>query len=1321
MPASAGGVNLTFGADATPMVNALKLVQAEISKMGPVKSKVVALTDALNSMDKRGVKPVEKAFKDLMTMVEKFSTKGGGGLSKYLKTLRTGFKQYKKEVDVAKIATKQFADAMNLSAKRMQEMGNTLNKANTRVLAVQHGMRKLKDRVKETAAAGSDSGWGKGVWSKEWIKQRLTWFIQLRAAWALWRGIRQAAIDVGAYNEAMYNLQAITRASNQEMEVMTVAIRAAAVATKYFAGELADAAVFMGQAGFSAEEVAGSIGAVAVLASATGSELKVVSDLMTTIIRAWGMQDLPGDALAVANVLAAGVNKSKLTIEKLSIAMNYVGVSAAQFGLTLQETVGWLGILADRGFKASTMATGFRGVLAALSRETKKFRKVLEQVGVDFSEVSLRGNTLETSMQRLADSGIKIYQIYEGLPRRSAAVTAAMLQNTQAYRELREEITGTQDAFEMSAIQMQSIPNQLRQLKSIVQDFSLSITGEGEAFRNMIWGLKEWSKGLLAFFGMMGTITSTIFITLDLIWQELKDIETWVTGRLPDMWENIKKHGPVGAIAREIKGIFEEPDIKVYKLTGVEKLKQRMAAATDEMKDMWVGPKGILTVIETWYSKNAIGELAAKKSAEWVRNQQESVSSLEKKIIDYQKTYRDYEKSLPEGAPSVDEYYKWRGQKEDPKFAAMLGPLKDFDETYTKMRIAENEISIMKGQVKDLTNALADAGVEGYKATTQLTSDFEHAHKTVEEFKKSFMQYMKNKKDSVAIESKLNELYEEKNEILAEEKREVAISQQQRERLKEINKELEIYGRQLYSATQAEVKEAKRLADEFERAQKALESAGKSADKLATRLARTSYTKQISDIRTAYTKQTSGTKAEYRGKISRAKSAAAPDEVEVLRLQVEQSKELINILDTYQESLRSAMIVLMDDVVGGASSLNDAMASTKNNIANLNEKLEETKRKIAEAKTETIEEVNAAEKLEKQRIAISNEILNEYNNLSSINKLQEELLSLDEQRLGLLEEQVGITGELERKSAGLWDQFKRGFRESAEAAGTLREMVYEIGEALQSSAESNLTNFLVDITSIPVEDIQAQKEAIRATEQQLVDLTAEYRNQKLQIKDNAREGKAASESDLQGLRDREQGLRETNQVLAEQKNQLNQLQDPWHNAGEALRKYVILFLEEMQKVIARLLIVIALQKMTTLFGIGNVGDITAGGTATGSGDLMGFSGDIAAKGGVFPSFKGFRKLAAGGMTNGPMIALLGDNKSGKELVIPSENIKKDSVHGYTRNKEEEKGDINIVNVVSPDLMMALLSSSEGQRVVVNTINADVLRRGSTFQTIRGVR
>jgi len=83
--------------------------------------------------------------------------------------------------------------------------------------------------------------------------------------------------------------------------------------------------------------------------------------------------------------------------------------------------------------------------------------------------------------------------------------------------------------------------------------------------------------------------------------------------------------------------------------------------------------------------------------------------------------------------------------------------------------------------------------------------------------------------------------------------------------------------------------------------------------------------------------------------------------------------------------------------------------------------------------------------------------------------------------------------------------------------------------------------------------------------------------------------------------------------------------------------------------------------------------------------------------------------------------LLGDNKSGKELVIPSENIKKDSVHGYTRNKEEEKGDINIVNVVSPDLMMALLSSSEGQRVVVNTINADVLRRGSTFQTIRGVR
>ena len=98
--------------------------------------------------------------------------------------------------------------------------------------------------------------------------------------------------------------------------------------------------------------------------------------------------------------------------------------------------------------------------------------------------------------------------------------------------------------------------------------------------------------------------------------------------------------------------------------------------------------------------------------------------------------------------------------------------------------------------------------------------------------------------------------------------------------------------------------------------------------------------------------------------------------------------------------------------------------------------------------------------------------------------------------------------------------------------------------------------------------------------------------------------------------------------------------------------------------------------------------------------------------------KGMRRLAGGGMTNGPMLALLGDNKSGTELVIPSENIKRDSVSGHVRDKSE---DINIVNIVSPDLMLAAMGSDIGKNTIINTINADVIRRGNTFQTFRGMR
>jgi len=100
-------------------------------------------------------------------------------------------------------------------------------------------------------------------------------------------------------------------------------------------------------------------------------------------------------------------------------------------------------------------------------------------------------------------------------------------------------------------------------------------------------------------------------------------------------------------------------------------------------------------------------------------------------------------------------------------------------------------------------------------------------------------------------------------------------------------------------------------------------------------------------------------------------------------------------------------------------------------------------------------------------------------------------------------------------------------------------------------------------------------------------------------------------------------------------------------------------------------------------------------------------------GGILPKVKSFQQFSKGGLTSRPTLAMLGDNPSGKEIVIPTENIKSDEVSGYTRDSKQP---INVVNVITEDDFLRVMSSSKGERLVVNMIGRDMQKRGPTFRS-----
>ncbi|NIU85107.1 MAG: hypothetical protein GWN64_16935, partial [Candidatus Thorarchaeota archaeon] len=110
--------------------------------------------------------------------------------------------------------------------------------------------------------------------------------------------------------------------------------------------------------------------------------------------------------------------------------------------------------------------------------------------------------------------------------------------------------------------------------------------------------------------------------------------------------------------------------------------------------------------------------------------------------------------------------------------------------------------------------------------------------------------------------------------------------------------------------------------------------------------------------------------------------------------------------------------------------------------------------------------------------------------------------------------------------------------------------------------------------------------------------------------------------------------------------------DGTKNAKDAFRDFAETFLREINRMIIQMIVAKALAVALGIAtsagysGVGTHGVETSAATHWSAGGLR------HARGGILPHIKGFRSMSRGGVTGGPTVAFLGDNKSGRELVIP---------------------------------------------------------------------
>ena len=297
--------------------------------------------------------------------------------------------------------------------------------------------------------------------------------------------LRAGTQEIIEFDQALKNLQAISGATDAEIAVMGDTLERIATVTKFSTTELGKGMVLLTQAGFSASEAINSMDAVATLATGTLSSLEMTTDLLTTTVRAFNLDAV--ESTRVSDVMANAINKSKLTIDKLRIAFNFVGATAAQANISLEETGAAMMTLANNGLRASTIGTGLRQVISRLLSPSRKLREAYEEYGIELDKISPATNGFSTAIANLApllmgtEKGtVDMAKAFRLFGLRGAQAAAILIKSYMSgdYENMLSKVREVGTAEAMAAKQAEGLQLQLKRLQDRAKVLALAI-GKG--------------------------------------------------------------------------------------------------------------------------------------------------------------------------------------------------------------------------------------------------------------------------------------------------------------------------------------------------------------------------------------------------------------------------------------------------------------------------------------------------------------------------------------------------------------------------------------------------------------------------------------------------------------------------------------------------------------------------------------------------------------------------------------------------------------------------------------------------------------------------
>ena len=301
-------------------------------------------------------------------------------------------------------------------------------------------------------------------------------------------GLKEAAsyaIKTGMDFEAgMSQVEAISGATTQEMELLTAEAMRVGETTKFSAGEAAEGLNYMAMAGWKSEDMLAGLEGMANLAAAANADLGTASDIVTDTLTAMGYA--AGDSAKLADVMAAAASNANTNVELMGYTFKYAAPVAGSLGYNMEDLAIATGLMANAGIKGEQAGTTLRAGLTNLIKPTEQMATYMEKYGISITNS-------DGTVKSLAETMVILRDKLGALPEAEQAAAAAAIFGKEAmsgwlavintsdeeFMKLGKAIYGSEGAAKQMAATMQdNLKGDIEELGGALDTISINISNK---------------------------------------------------------------------------------------------------------------------------------------------------------------------------------------------------------------------------------------------------------------------------------------------------------------------------------------------------------------------------------------------------------------------------------------------------------------------------------------------------------------------------------------------------------------------------------------------------------------------------------------------------------------------------------------------------------------------------------------------------------------------------------------------------------------------------------------------------------------------------